>query len=109
MSTETTSQPQQTNPFFPPMPNLPAVPGMDMWKTMMEAQNERFVAMLGELERMETERHARTVKALEETTKLFTTSLEYQAKLAADARAQWRAMSEEAIRQGTAMFAANGE
>ena len=54
MATRKPSQAQQSpavNPF------AAAVPGLDLWRSMFEAQNTRFEQMVSELERLEKERH----------------------------------------------------
>ena len=92
MATRKTSQAQQetqSNPFA-------ALPGVEMWRSMMEAQAERFEKMVSEMERLEKERHERAVSAIDDVTKLMKSSMEYQRELTE----QWRKAGLDAARKG---------
>lgn len=97
MTTEKTSQAQHS--LFP---SLPGMPGMDAWRTMMEAQTDRFGKMLSELERLERERHDRSLTALEDMAKLMKSTLEYQRELGTE----WRKLGLEAARKGAELVGA---
>lgn len=86
MATETTSHEQ--HPFFP---------GFDLWKSNMSAQSERFEKVMGEMERLERERHERTVAAIDHLSALMKSTLEYQNELAAS----WRKLGLEAAKSAT--------
>ncbi len=95
MATKRSSQSQQTvtpNPFA-------QLPGFDVWRTMMDAQRERFEQLAGEVERMEKERHDRTLSAIDEMSRLVKTGLDYQLQLGA----QWREAAMEAARKGASL------
>ncbi|MCA9608760.1 MAG: hypothetical protein KC619_24320 [Myxococcales bacterium] len=101
MATRKPSQTQQTataNPFA-------AIPGMEIWRSMMESQNERFEQMIGELERLEKERHDRALSAIDDMTKLVKSSIDYQTQLSA----QWRELGLEAAKKSIAMMQAPTE
>lgn len=97
MTTEKTSQAQHS-----PFSGFLAMPGLDAWRAMMEAQTARFEAMLSELERLERERHERTVSALDDATRLVKSTLEYQRELAAE----WRKMGVEAAKKSAELVGA---
>ncbi len=101
MANRKPSQAQQ-NP--PPSP-FAALPGLDLWRSMMESQNERFEQLLGELDRMERERHERTMSAIDDVTKLMKSTVDYQAQLSA----QWRDLGLEAARKSLSMMSAPTE
>lgn len=95
MATKRSSQAQQnaaTNPFT-------QLPGLDLWRGMLDAQRERFEQMASEYERLEKERHARTLTAIEDMAKLMKSSLDYQQQLGA----QWREASLDAARKGAGL------
>jgi len=98
MATRKTSQAQQETAASPAHPFM-SLPGMEMWRSMMESQNQRFEQMLAEMARLETERHERAVSSLDDVTKLIRSGLDYQAQLTA----QWRELSLEATRKTVAM------
>jgi hypothetical protein len=100
MTTEKTSQAQ--HPFFPSLPGFPAMPGLDAWRSVMEAQTERFEKMTAELERMERERHERALTALEDMAKLMKSTLEYQRELTTE----WRKMGLEAAKKSAELVGA---
>lgn len=97
MATRKTSQTQQSaapeNPFA-------ALPGVEMWRAMMEAQTQRFEQMIGEMERLEKERHERALSAIDDMTKLVKSGIDYQAQLTE----QWRQLSLDAARKGAQMM-----
>ncbi len=97
MTTEKTSQAQ--HPFFP---GFPAMPGLDAWRSMMEAQRQRFETMVAELDRMERERHERALTALEDMSKLMKSTLEYQRELTTE----WRKMGIEAAKKSVELVGA---
>ncbi|MFK7989378.1 MAG: hypothetical protein AB8I08_25405 [Sandaracinaceae bacterium] len=91
MATRKTSQAQQAtaaNPFA-------TVPGAELWKSMMEAQNARFEKLLTEMEKIETERHTRALHAFEDMSNLVKTSMAYQQQLSDE----WRKMSLDTARK----------
>ncbi len=102
MATRKPSQPQQTAPAANP---FAALPGLEIWRSMMESQNERFEQMLGELERLEKERHDRAMSAIDDVTKLVKNTIDYQAQLSA----QWRELGLEAAKKSLAMMQAPSE
>ena len=97
MATRKSSQAQQNE-----TPALPfgAIPGFEMWRDMMTAQTARFESMLTEMERIEKERHERSVKALDDVTNLMKSSLSYQQQLTDE----WRKLGLEAARKGAEAF-----
>lgn len=102
MESNETSQAQQQNPFTSVFTQLP---GLEMWKTMLQQQNERFEQAIGELERLEKERHERAMHAIDDVTRLVKSSIDYQSKL----NAQWRELSVEATRKGLEMMSPSAE
>lgn len=95
MATKRSSQTQQAatpNPFT-------QLPGLDLWRTMLDAQRERFEQMASEYERLEKERHARTMTAIDDLAKLMKSSVEYQQQLGA----QWREATVDAARKGAGL------
>ncbi len=88
-----------TNPFAA----FAAVPGMDAWRSIFDAQTSRFEKALGEMERLERERHMRTVTAIDDMTQLFKSSLEYQRELATE----WRKMGVDAAKKGAELVGAS--
>lgn len=102
MATRKPSQAQQSpavNPF------AAAVPGLDLWRSMFEAQNTRFEQMVSELERLEKERHDRTMSAIDDVTKLVKSSVDYQTQLGA----QWRELGLETAKKSFAMMSTTSE
>lgn len=96
MATRKTSQSQQETPTNP----FAAFPGMEMWRSMMEAQSERFEKVLSEMERLEKERHERAVGAIDDVAKLMKSSIEYQRELTD----QWRKAGLDAARKGAELM-----
>ena len=97
MATRKTSQSQQNTADESPFGTMP---GMEMWRSMMEAQTERFEKMVGEMERLEKERHERALSAFDDVTQLLKSGIEYQAQLTE----QWRKLSLEAARKSAQML-----
>lgn len=95
MATRKSSQAQNDAPANP----FTALPGAEIWKSMFEAQNERFEKMLGEMEKLEKERHQRALHALDDMTNLVKSSMAYQQQLTDE----WRKMGVEATRKVMAM------
>lgn len=79
---------------------FPAIPGLDAWRSMMDAQATRLTQMLGEMERVEKERHERVLTTMDDVGKLIRSGVEYQAQLAT----QWRELGLDAARKGVAMM-----
>ncbi|MEC7524292.1 MAG: hypothetical protein VYE22_30700 [Myxococcota bacterium] len=77
MATKKTSQAQHNGESFP----FPGLPGVEMFRGMMQAQTERFEKMFSDIERLEQERHERTLAALEDVTQLMKSTLHYQQQL----------------------------
>ena len=96
MTTRKPSQVQQN----PASAAFPAIPGLDAWRSMMEAQAARLTQMLGEMERLEKDRHERVLTTMDDVGKLIKSGVEYQTQLAS----QWRELSLDAARNGVAMM-----
>ena len=94
-----TRKPSQTQHAAPANP-FTALPGLELWRSMMASQNERFEQMLTELERLERERHDRAMSAIDDVTKLVKSSIDYQTQLSA----QWRELGLEAAKKSLAMM-----
>ncbi|GAB5541094.1 MAG: hypothetical protein RLO52_43460 [Sandaracinaceae bacterium] len=77
MATKKTSQAQHESNGMP----FPGLPGMEMFRGMMQAQSERFEKLFTDIERLEQERHERTLSALEDMTQLMKSTLHYQQQL----------------------------
>jgi hypothetical protein len=97
MATRKTSHAQQSTPGESPFATLP---GADVWRSMMEAQTERFEQMLAEMERLEKERHERAVSAIDDVAKLVKSGIDYQQQLTE----QWRKLGLDAARKSAQMM-----
>lgn len=102
MTTRKRSQAQQDSAASAAIPGLPVFPGLDVWREVMEGHAARFDAMLTEMERLERERHERTLTALDDVTSLVKSTLGYQQKLADE----WRRLGREAARKSVEAFRA---
>ena len=67
----------------------------DAWNKMVTEQSDKVAAMYDELAKLETKGFDQTRAALEETTKLVKSTLEYQMQLAAE----WRKLAIDATRR----------
>lgn len=94
---------QETAPTSTPNP-FAAMPGMELWTSMMDAQAARFESMLGQMEKVERERNERALSAVEDLASLVKTSLSYQQQLADE----WRKLGLEAARKSAAMMGTRG-
>lgn len=93
--TQHETTPSVLNPFA-------QLPGAEVWRSMMESQSVRFEKMLGDMERLEKERHQRALGALEDMTALLRSSLDYQQRLADE----WRKLGVEAAKKAMGTFEA---
>jgi hypothetical protein len=67
----------------------------DAWNKMVNEQTDRIAAMCDEVAKLETKGFEQARQAIEETTKLVRTSLEYQMQLASE----WRKLALDATRR----------
>lgn len=67
----------------------------DAWNKMVTEQTDKVAAMYDEVAKLETKGFEQTRAALEETTKLVRSSLEYQMQLAAE----WRKLTLDMARR----------
>lgn len=67
----------------------------DAWNKLVTEQTDKVAAMYDEMAKLETKGFEQTRAALEETSKLFKSSLEYQMQLAAE----WRKLTLDATRR----------
>lgn len=72
----------------------------DTWNKMVTEQTDRIAAMYDEVAKLEAKGFEQTRAALEETTKLVRSSLEYQMQLAAE----WRKLALEATKRAAEMM-----
>lgn len=98
MTTKKTSQEQHEGAPRP----FPTMPGLDLWRAMFEAQTARFDAMLVEMERLERERHERSVQAIDDVTRLVKSTLDYQRDLAGE----WRKLGLDAAKKSAELVGA---
>ena len=101
MATRKTSQAQHETPAH----LFAAVPGADAWRAMVEAQAERFEQLVGELAKLDEERHARTMRAIDDVTRLVKSSVDYQAQLST----QWRELGVEVAKKSMSAMQAKAE
>ena len=99
MAPRKTSQAQQNEA---PTATFPSMPGMEIWRDMMTAQAARFESMVNELERLERERHERTLAAMDDAGALIKSSLDYQRQLGDE----WRKLALEAMSKSSEAFRA---
>ena len=72
----------------------------DAWNKMVTEQTDRIAAMYDEMAKLESKGFEQTRNAIEESTKLVRSSLEYQMQLAAE----WRKLALDATRRAAEMM-----
>jgi len=72
----------------------------DAWNKMVTEQSDRVAAMYDEVAKLETKGFEQTRTAIDETTKLVRSSIEYQMQLASE----WRKLALDATRRAAEML-----